>query len=647
MVFFIRKCCLITVFSIYAFANANAQQHTQLQEVFITAPKFQEKLSRTGKVVSIIDSAQLAQAAGKNVLELLQLQAGVQSVGTRSAWGANQELYVRGSGTGQVLILLDGFPLNDPSHISQVFDWNLIDISQLQRIEILKGGQSTLYGSDAMAGVINMVSKSNAAQKTAGSLGISGGNLGFLNSTAQIQTKWKEQQFAVMASHLGVNGFSAAAVPNGESDGFRRNLLRFAWNTQWKEKWEWSSQIRWSNYKGNLDAGPFTDDKDYTSEAHALSVHGQLRYQLARTDLFLRFFSDYSSRRFFDDSTDVPKNAYNQYYFANYSGLSQGLEWYGKSNWGKAQWVYGLEYRWQHAAQNDFYYGFGYGFSSPEIKPDLANQQIFAGFLTAQKEWGRFGVEIGGRYNRQSTFGTFYTYSLNPYLRLSDTWKVFANVYTGFKVPSLYQLYSAYGNQNLMPERSGTSELGIQFRKNSSFFRVVYFKHKVSDGIGFQSKNVAPYGQYFNIGAQESSGIEGEVSKQLGRIKFSGNYTYLQGFTEVKENAVWVRKDFLVRRPAHQWVARVEGNWLKRWTSSMAYQWVGERVDLVYNEATYQTVVKDLKGYTWLEASVGYQVNARAMFSVSGKNVLNKTFSEQYGYNGLPLFVQLGANYRF
>lgn len=647
MVFFFRKYCLTTVFSIFAYAVAYAQQNTELQEVLISAPKFQEKLSRTGKVVTIIDSSQLKQATGINILELLQTQVGIQTVGARSAWGANQELYVRGSGTGQVLVLLDGFPLNDPSHISQVFDWNLVDISQLDRIEIVKGGQSTLYGSDAMAGVINLVSKSNNATKTAGSVGLSGGSLGFWNSTAQLKTKWKGQQFSMMASHLGVNGFSAAAVPQGEADGFKRNMVSMAWSTQWRDQWEWTSQIRWSNYKGNLDAGPFTDDKDYTSEAHALSVHGQLRYQLDRTHLFLRFFSDYSSRKFLDDSTDVPKNAYNQYYVANYGGLSQGLEGFGKTIWANTQWVYGLEYRWQNASQSDFYDGFGYAYSSPEIKPDIANQQIFAAYTTAQKEIGKLGVEIGGRYNHQSTFGDFYTYSFNPYFLLTGQWKVFGNYYTGFKVPSLYQLYSAYGNRDLLPERSKTTELGVQFKGNSTFLRVVYFNHAVADGIGFQSKNVAPYGQYFNIGAQGSSGLEAEASMQLGRFKYSGSYTYLQGHTELMESGTWVKKDFLVRRPANQWSAKIEGRFLKKWFTSMTYQWVGSRIDLVYDEISYSTVQKELEGYAWLEANVGFQVNTTMRMSMAGKNILNKSFSEQYGYNGVPFFVQLGVNYTF
>ncbi len=101
-------------------------------------------MSRTGKVVSIISNAQIQASMGKGLGELLQEQVGIQVVGARSAPGSNQEIYVRGANTGHVLLLIDGFPVNDPSHISQVMDWNLINLANIERIEILKGGQSTL-----------------------------------------------------------------------------------------------------------------------------------------------------------------------------------------------------------------------------------------------------------------------------------------------------------------------------------------------------------------------------------------------------------------------------------------------------------------------------------------------------------------------
>ena len=121
------------------------ERDSTLSEVTISAPKYPEKLARSGKVVSVISAEMIMANQGKSLGELLQQSVGVSVVGARSAPGTNQEIYVRGANTGQVLLLMDGFPLNDPSHISSVMDWNLINLANIERIEILKGGQSTLY----------------------------------------------------------------------------------------------------------------------------------------------------------------------------------------------------------------------------------------------------------------------------------------------------------------------------------------------------------------------------------------------------------------------------------------------------------------------------------------------------------------------
>jgi vitamin B12 transporter len=100
-----------------------------LAEVQVVASKFPEKLARTGKVVSVITRQQIQASLGKGLGELLQETVGISVVGSRSAPGTNQEVYIRGANTGQVLLLIDGFPANDPSHISSVMDWNLVNLA--------------------------------------------------------------------------------------------------------------------------------------------------------------------------------------------------------------------------------------------------------------------------------------------------------------------------------------------------------------------------------------------------------------------------------------------------------------------------------------------------------------------------------------
>ena len=131
----------------------------RLDEVVVTATKFPVKQSLTGKVLTIITKEQLEKSSGKQLTEVLNTQAGVIVTGAPNTLGSPQTVYLQGASAGKTLILIDGIPAYDPSGISSSFDLNLINTDEVERVEILKGSQSTLYGSDAVAGVINTTAR--------------------------------------------------------------------------------------------------------------------------------------------------------------------------------------------------------------------------------------------------------------------------------------------------------------------------------------------------------------------------------------------------------------------------------------------------------------------------------------------------------
>ena len=130
-----------------------------LDEVVITATKNPKKLSETGKVVIVITKDQIEKSAGKDLTQLLTEQTGVVVNGAYSNPGKDKSLFLRGATDKYTLILLDGVPLNEPAGVGGSFDLRLLSLANIERIEILKGSQSTLYGSNAVAGVINIISK--------------------------------------------------------------------------------------------------------------------------------------------------------------------------------------------------------------------------------------------------------------------------------------------------------------------------------------------------------------------------------------------------------------------------------------------------------------------------------------------------------
>ncbi|KAF0235749.1 MAG: iron complex outermembrane recepter [Chitinophagaceae bacterium] len=128
-----------------------------LDEVVVTANKLEQKQSSTGKVITIIGKDQLDKSVGRTVAQVLNETAGITINGAYNNAGTNQSVFMRGAASGRTLILMDGIPVSDPSQINNEFDLNLFSINDVERIEICRGAQSTVYGSDAIAGVINII----------------------------------------------------------------------------------------------------------------------------------------------------------------------------------------------------------------------------------------------------------------------------------------------------------------------------------------------------------------------------------------------------------------------------------------------------------------------------------------------------------
>src|SRR5687768_15873954 len=183
---------IFAVAALFISSQLAAQQDSSksLDPVILTATKLPQKQSSTGKVISVISKEQIEKNSGRTVGQLLNEQAGLTINGALNNLGSVQTVFMRGASSGRTLVLMDGIPVNDPSMLNNEFDLNLLSLNNIERIEICRGAQSTLYGSDAVAGVINIITtKSDATKPFNVKATISAGNYNTYKGNAQLYGK--------------------------------------------------------------------------------------------------------------------------------------------------------------------------------------------------------------------------------------------------------------------------------------------------------------------------------------------------------------------------------------------------------------------------------------------------------------------------
>ena len=210
-----------------------------LDDVIVTANKIEQKQNTTGKLVSIITAADIKANTGRTLSEILNEQVGLYLPGALSNAGTVPSIYMRGASSGRTLVLIDGVPAGDPSMISNEFDLNLVPLSQVERVEILKGAQSTMYGSDAIGGVINIITKSRGQKSWAGEY--STGTYGTHKLAIQHAHTFNKLSFVAGFENKSATGFSSATdIKNTglfDKDGYQNKSWFVNVNYAFNEKY--------------------------------------------------------------------------------------------------------------------------------------------------------------------------------------------------------------------------------------------------------------------------------------------------------------------------------------------------------------------------------------------------------------------------
>ena len=613
-----------------------------LDEVVVTANKIEQKQSSTGKVITVITHAQIEKSNGKTIAQLLNEQAGITVNGALNNAGSVQTVYMRGASAGRTLILMDGIPLNDPSTITNDFDLNLFSINDVERIEVCKGAQSTLYGSDAIAGVINIITVKKDVQKAFNIKGtVSQGSMGTSKNNLQVFGKKNKLTYTARFARLATKGFSSAYDSSGtrnfDNDAYNGTVTNAQLLYQVSPALSLKTFAMYSQYTAGIDAGVFSDDRDYNIHHTSFITGTGFLYKKGPVTITGTYQFSEISRNYRNDSVHKTGTIFED---NAYFGKSQFVELYAETWLGKGfTLLTGLDYRY-HSYNQHYYSVSSYGPYSSSFSDTSMNQKAMYASLIYNSPDKKINIEGGVRYNRHSRYGNNSTYTFNPSYSITNQVKLFASISSGFKAPSLYQLSI---NDKLEAEKSVNYETGISFQQKKISTRLVYFNRQIKNGIDY---NYITY-KYFNYLKQTVNGVELELSlTPVEKLTITANYTFL-GTEEITQNRVTVKDtityNYLLRRPKHSFHLTAGLDLAKGLYVSVSGKYAGKRFDI----GGYKKADVSLNSYFILGANASYTVNPHVIFFADAQNITNQKFFEVRGFNSIPSFFNAGVTFNW
>ena len=609
----------------------------QLEEVVVTDSKFQLKRENSGKVITKITSEDLEKLQGQSIAEIIGRTVGVEINGVRSNAGQNLSYFIRGGRNRQVLILIDGVQVTDPSQIANDYDLRLLNADQVESIEILKGASSTLYGTGAATAVINIKLK-EASKKTI--------NLS-LRSTLSTNQSSDENNYAIedfrnsvsvngqlgkfnyLASfgHQFTDGLSAIEGVT-ESDAFNSHNGNVKLGYKFSNAFKLSTYASFDNYKADFDDSFGLMDADNVSISQQYRIgaspefnykRGSITVNAAYNDVEREIESGFPSQF---NAQSIVVDAFNRYNFSD--------TFYT---------VLGINY--QDNQMETFTIPFGETDFSQAIDPETAQFTITDPYVNVVyvSDFG-LNVNAGARLNNHSEYGSHFVYSVNPSYKIDLEFgyvKGLASYSTAFITPSLYQLFEpSFGNPDLEPEENQTIEVGAEFNiKDRATLSLVYFTRNEDNFIDFVDTGGFVF-QYQNIDESfTASGLE--LVAQIKVIKdmnlnLNGTYTTLD-------------EDLSLRIPEIKVNTRLDYALSELMQISLSYQYNDEREDLVFNNETFENDSVTLDSYGLLDFYISHKIiNNKMTVFANLTNIFNEDYQELFGFTTKGRGFNLGFN---
>ncbi len=631
--------------------KTDSSGYYKLTDVVISATKTPTSTLELANSISIIDSSEISNKNSFYAFDVLKNEYGLSYTQQGNKTGVSN-IYMRGANSSHTLVLIDGVEVNLPNDISNLYNFFSLPVDNISRIEVLRGPQSTLYGSDALAGVINIVSVRGTGNPMFSFNG-EGGSYNTLRGTLSSQGAIEKFNYSIALSRIKSDGYSEASenYGNTERDGSEINNISSVLGYNISDNLNLELVARFNNSKLDLDqsAGSpeFWDDPTYVADQEEFYIRGQ--GSLALMDgswnqkfgaIFFRNVRNYS----YDTSAFsifYPEYVYD-YSWSNYDGRKYKFDWQSNYIINKSNLVtLGSEFEQEETSSQYYAQNYIPDPNYPDYSSVFSEKSVntFGIYLQEQVNHNEsfFGT-IGIRYDYHNQFGSAFTFRIAPaYIFWSIGTKLKATVGTGFKAPSLFNLYDpAYGNPDLNPEKSFGWDAGIEqflWREKISI-GANYFYIKFTEMFGSDSNL-----KTINIKKAVTQGIEFFIKAGLlTDLDVKANYTYTNAKDKSENTTDYNTK--LVRRPEHKGGLFISYSFTESTNANVELIYVGNRDDMDYS--TFSRI--ELQDYLLINLAAYYDIFSFLRLQGRVENLLDKQYEEVYGFGTAGFSVYGGIS---
>jgi vitamin B12 transporter len=615
--------------------------------IIVTAMRTPTPIDRVAASITVLDKARIDLNQDIGVTEQLLRTPGV-SVSRNGGYGTQTSLRIRGAEPDQTVVVIDGVKLNDPSNTDGSYNFANLLVGDIARIEILRGPQSTLWGSQAIGGVINIVT-ATPERPLEGSLDLEAGSRDTVNARAAVGGKAGPLTWRVAGTEFTTNGISAIAPAFGgvEKDGYSnqtvtgRAELKLAENV--------SVDVRGYYSGGRTDFDAFAgDDLEYGLNREYLG-YGGLNVALLGGRFRNRIAFAYTGT---DRDNYNPQNQRQLTFDA--AGHNQRIEYQGS---------FAIARGWDAT------------FGVDHEKSDFRSVSPPASLATPVPAPARGSTELTGVYGQingtivegltltggirrdhHSTYGGQTLFSAGGVWNLRTGTTLRASYGEGFKAPSLYQLFSEYGNQGLQPARAHGWEAGAgqKLLDGKIDLGATYFRRRTNSQIIFNSCPFPPngvdplcvqpgtttprFGYYLNVSKTEAHGVElTGTLHPVESLTIDGNYSWIvaEDRSPGATYGLW-----LPRRPRREANGAADYRWPCGLSTGIAVRWSGRSYDDTANRTP-------LHGYTLIDLRAELPVTKAVSLFGRIENLADESYMTAYRYGSLGRSVYFGVRGRF